>query len=78
MEEKLLIGCLEGQHLVDVNTNVCVSVYLCVQENQKNKTKPKTMLRENSTKQKKWWGAKLEVLGEESIEWWQWYLVKTH
>lgn len=54
MEEKLLIGCLEGQHLVDVNTNVCVSVYLCVQENQKNKTKPKTMLRENGTKQKKW------------------------
>lgn len=57
---------------------VCVSVYLCVQENQKNKTKPKTMLRENGTKQKKWWGARLEVLGEESIEWWQWYLVKTH
>lgn len=41
MEEKLLIGCLEGQHLVDVNTNVCVCVciFVCAGEPKKqNKT----------------------------------------
>lgn len=37
-----LIGCLAGQHLVHVNTNVCVCLYICVcRRTKKTKQNPK-------------------------------------